>query len=902
MDGPPDPLVLTKLRPSQARADLVARPRLIARLDRAPGRRLTLLCAPAGFGKSTVLGAWAQRRAGDGNPVAWVSLDRADNDPARFLAYVVSALRRSGAATFGERILAALRSTAPPRPEALTASLINELAAQQREIALVLDDYHLIDAASIHRVVRLLLEHLPAGLHLIVASRTRPPLALARLRARGQLAELTASDLAFTQDESETFLREVMNLDLSIENVATLAATTEGWIAGLQLAALSMRDRHDPAGFIASFSGKHRSIFDFLAEEVLDRQAPAVREFLLATSVLDRLAGPLCEAVTGQPDGQEMLEHLERDNLFIVALDDERRWFRYHHLFGEFLRGHLGSKDPARVRELHLRAARWHEEHGHGAEAIRHALAAPDHELGTRLIAGEVMSAWSRGEVPTILGWLDALPIELKRRKPSLLLQQAMALALTGRPQEVEPLLTAAEGAVETEAETRQFRLGFAAAVRSWCARLRGDAESAVGLARKALSLLPADVGGLRTFAGTCLGDALWTTGDLVAAGDALAEASASGRRSGHVYATISAMTLLARVQVERGQLGRARETLDRARQVVADHHAELLPAAGAIHIGMGALHYEHNRLERAETALGKGVELADGTRNVTDLVWGTVLLSRTRWAQGDKTGSLDLARKAERTARRYGADLEIALATAWLTRLHIARGDLTEAAAAERARTSMADDAATAARVLDRIASARLLHAVGRHGEALRLLDAPLREAQAHGRTHDLIEIMALSAQALWASHEPARAERTLASALALAAPEGYVRIFVDEGPPMATLLSALLDAERDREPGTPHVETDYARRLLAALRRDVIDEKSASTAARELLTQREAEVLELIISGMSNREIAAQLYVSLGTVKTHINNVYRKLGVHSRRQVVARVREWTPKAAEPA
>ncbi|HYH13219.1 MAG TPA: hypothetical protein VD789_12750, partial [Thermomicrobiales bacterium] len=821
MTGTLDPLISTKLRPSQARSSLVARPRLIESLAREPGRRLTLLCAPAGFGKTTVLSAWARVRISDGHSVAWLSLDEADNDPARFLAYLIAGFRSTGEARFGEGALAALRSSAPLQVEVLTAILINEMAALPGDIDLVLDDYHLIDSEGIHRIVELLLEYLPAGVHLIIASRTRPDLSLARLRARGQVTELTASDLAFTRDESASFLK-AMELDLSSEDVAALASVTEGWIAGLQLAALSMRNRSDHASFIASFSGRHRGVFDFLADEVLVHQPAAVRDFLLDTSILDSLSGPLCDAVTGRDDGQEMLEELERANLFVVALDDERRWFRYHHLFAEFLRGRLGREESLRASGSHRRAARWYEEQGYLAEAIGHALGAPDVELAARLIEQESRDAWSRGEVPTVLGWLEALPSELKRRRPRLLLQHAMALALTGRPDDAEPYVALAEREAESQGEMRQFLFGFAAAVRSWCARLRGDPQAAVELAARAMALLPVEQGGIRAFAAVCLGDSLWTTGDLVTASDALAEAAAIGRAAGHVYSTISAMTLLARVQTERGQLRRARGTLDQAQRIVTQQRAELLPASGAIHIGMGALHYEHNQLDEAERALDKGIDLADRTKNVTDLVWGMTALSRARWARGDEGQALDLAVEAERTARDYGADLEIAVATAWLTRLHLSRGDLVAASAAERMRESMVGGAADAARVVDRIASARLLFAQGRYDEALRLLDEPRRDAEANGRTRDLIVILSLMALAQWLSNQREQALGTLVSALALAAPEGFVRIFVDEGATMAALLSEMVEAEREPESVTPpSLEIGYARQLLAAMGR---------------------------------------------------------------------------------
>jgi LuxR family transcriptional regulator, maltose regulon positive regulatory protein len=888
-----DPLVSTKLRPSQARPKLVARPRLAERLDPEAGRRLTLVSAPAGFGKTTLVGKWAKERADKGRPVAWLSVDEDDNDPARFLAYLVAAIGRgTGEEGFGEGVLAALRSPEPPRIEALTGALVNEVAGLPGGLDLVLDDYYAIDSEGVHRIVTILLEHLPEGAHLIISSRVDPPLPLARLRARGQMVRLGASELAFTREEVVAFLNGVMELDLSSDDVASLEERTEGWIAGLQLAALSMRDREDLSGFVEAFSGSHRDVLDFLAEEVLSRQPAHVREFLLETAILGALTGSLCDALTGRKDGQGMLERLETENLFVVALDDERYWYRYHHLFADFLRGRLRHETPELVGELHLRASGWYEENGNLAEAIGHALAAPDHELAARLIGGGSAQAFSRGEVPTVLRWLEALPTEAKRHRPRLFLQHAMALALTGRPDDVEHLLEEAERAAEATGVDRRFLSGFASAVRSWCARLRGDAPHAIELARRALSLLPDEAGGLRAFAAVVLGDTLWTTGDLAAAGEALAEATRIGRSAGHVYSTLSAVTLLARVQAERGCLREASETLGQALRFAEEQGVELLPAAGAIHIGMGALYYERDDLDGAERALETGIGMAERTGNVTDLVWGYVTLSRAKRARRDEGGALEMARKAYRVARDYGADLEIAIAAAWMMRLRLIRGDLAEAGALERERATDAEDAAAAARVLDRITSARWLHARGSHRDALRLLEGPREAAEANGRTRDLIVILTLRALAQWVSNEKERAVDTLAKALVLAEPEGYVRTFVDEGKPMAELLSGVVEAQQ-RGRLDPPIPAHYVSKLVAALERDDAGAWLPAAGLLEPPSGRELEILRLVAAGKSNRQIASELFVSVGTVKTHLNNLYRKLDARSRTQAVARGRE---------
>jgi LuxR family maltose regulon positive regulatory protein len=887
-----DSLVYTKLRPSQARSKLVARPRLVGKLEREPGRRLTLISAPAGFGKTTLLVEWLNGREDEDRSVAWVSLDEGDNDPVRFLSYLVAALRRTLGEGFGEGVLAALRSPEPPRMEAVLGAFVNELVDLPGEVAVVLDDYHVIDTEAVHGVVSFLLEHLPPNVHLVISSRVNPPLQLSRLRARNQMTELDAAELSFTPEEAGTFLNSVMALDLSGEAIATLEERTEGWIAGLQLAALSMRDRKDVSSFIRSFSGSHRDVLDYLAEEVLERQPGRVREFLLETSIAEHLTGTLCDALTGRTDGQKMLEGLERGNLFVVALDEERRWYRYHHLFADFLRGRLVRERPESLGELHLRASGWYEGNGHLAEAIGHALSAPDHDLAARLIEEGVEGAVERGEGTTALRWLEALPTEAKRLRPRLFVEHAVALVITGRPDDAEPLLKEAERTAEVGGEDSRFLLGFASTVRSWRARLRGDAPEAVELARRALSLLPDGGAPVRNYAAVRLGDALRAVGDLAAADEAYAEAAEIDRAARHPYGRLAGMVMHARVRAEQGRLREADEAFRRALRLLTERGFELSPAAGIAHIGMGALLYEHDDLDEAERALERSVELAERTGDVSTLVWAYVTRSRNKRARGDEGGALESARQAERVARDSGADLQIAIALAWMTRLRLARGDLTAAAAFEQERAANADDAAGAARVVDRLTSARLLLAQGRHREALPLLEELGETAEAAGRTGDLIKILALQALALWAAGKKERAVSTVAGALAVAEPEGYVRTFVDEGAPMAELLSEVLEAlQRGRL--DPPIPTHYLRKLLVALERDDAVARSPAKRLPEPLSGRELEVLQLIAAGKTNRQISSELFVSVGTVKTHLNNLYRKLDARSRTQAVARGRE---------
>ena len=860
------------------------------------GRALTLVSAPAGFGKTTLLVEWAEYWSAQGGSVAWVSLDESDNDATRFLTYLVTALRNVEEG-IGEGILASLRSPEPPPVEATVGALINELADLPHEIAIVLDDYHLIGSEAVHEAISFLIEHVPENVRLVVSGRTDPPLPLPKLRVRGQMAELGAADLRFTTEEATAFLEGVMGLTLSPGDVAALEEVTEGWVAALQLAALSMRDREDVSGFVRAFSGSNRHVLDFLSEEVLGRQPEAVKVFLLQTSVLERMSSPLCDALTGRSDGQEMLEMLERDNLFVVPLDDERHWYRYHHLFANFLRGRLGRGNPELVGEFHRRASGWYEDNEYLAEAIGHAFSDrdPDHERAAQLVENGIKETWRRGEFPTVLRWLEALPTEAKRHRPRLFPAHALALTLIGRPDDVEPLLEEAERAAsaDTDELKSRFLLGFASAVRSWRARLRGDAHEAVDFAQRALSLLPAEDLPQRNLAAVCLGDALRTTGNLAAASEAFAEAVEIGEAADHAYGTLTAMVWQARVQAERGRLQEAEEAFRRTLRFISERGVGLLPAAGLAHIGMGALLYERNELEEAERELERGVELVERTREVSTLVWGCITLSRAKRARGDEEGALQAAREAERIARNAGADLQIAIANTWMARLRLARGALAEAAAFDQECAANAKNAADAVRDVEHLTSARLLHARGRYDEALGLLGELGESAETTGRTGDLIEVLALQALALWAKNEKERAVGTLTRALALAEPEGYVRAFVDEGEAMVDLLSATLEIrQRGRLDAANRVPARYLAKLLAALAQEAATPR-ADQRIPEPPSERELEVLAFIAAGNSNAEIAGKLFVSVSTVKTHINRLYRKLGARSRTQAVARARE---------
>ena len=893
----PDALVTTKVRVPRTRPELVPRPRLREALVRNEGRRLTLVSAPAGFGKTTLLSEWLEDRSGDGGSVAWLSLEEADNDPARFLAYLMRTLRFALGEGIGEGVLASLRLPEFPPVEAVVGVLINELADVQREeVTIILDDYHVIHSGPVHEATSFLLEHLPENVHLVISGRADPPLPLAKLRARDQVTEIRAAELRFTTEEATAFLKGVMGLTLSAADAAALEEVTEGLIAALQLAALSMRNREDVSGFVETFSGSNRYVLDFLAEEVLERQPEGVREFLLRTSVLERISAPLCDLLTGRNDGQQMLETLEHDNLFIIALDDERSWYRYHHLFADFLRSRLQRGQPERMRELHRRAAEWYEQNGWTSEAVRHALAAQEHDRAADLVEHVARKMWNRGEVMTLLGWLEDLPEETRRRRPQLLLQYSAALLWVGRLDDVEPLVQEIERAVgvseqgrdenlRTSADEplRQVLLGGVAATRSWRAYLKGEPHGAISLARRALELLPETDLELRTFAAFRLAEAHRTADDLEAASAAFAETAELGRAAGHDYLVLKAMSRQAELQMERGRLRNADHVLQRTLRFAVEQGGDSLPATGEVHVIMGELLYEWNDLEAAARRLKEGIRLAERMGQFETLVDGYIALSRAEMAKDNTEHALESAREANSLAQRSGAGEAIVEAAAWNARLHLARNDLTAAILELERIAGVPAVSVSMVRETEQIARARLTVARGEHEEALRLLEELRQSAEAAGRTGKLIEILTLQALTLWERSKREQALGTLTRALALAEPEGYIRTFVDEGVAMGELLSAIA---RSPPEGPPRRTTRIPARYLAKLLAVLAQENAAPDAGERLsepLSERELEVLALIAAGKSNEEIASSLFVSMSTVKTHINNLYRKLGARA-------------------
>jgi LuxR family maltose regulon positive regulatory protein len=902
-----DVLVATKFH--VPRAGFVPRPRLLARLADGIGRGLTVVGTPAGFGKTTMLGDWARRSR---RPTAWLSLDAGDNDPARFWRYVAAALERVRPG-MDAPVVALLRGPQRPPLEAVATAVINELVSisGEGEVVLVLDDYHLIETPAVHESLTFLLNRLPPGLRLVVASRADPPLPLARLRARGQLAELRAADLRFTLAETAAFLREATGLDLPAESVAALQDRTEGWAAGVQLAALSLRGHADPARFVATFAGSHRYVLDYLTEEVLAGLPEPIRGFLLQTSVLDRLCGPLCDAVTGRTDSQAQLEELERANMFVVPLDEERGWWRYHHLFADLLRARLAHELPARVPELHRAAAAWHEQHGLANDAVRHAVAAGETGWAARLVERHVEALLRRSEGATLDRWLSALPAAAVRARPRLCLVQAVSAVVGSRVEAVEPLLLNAERAFtaigdEPHEPSVSRALSVLANVpasiaflRADVARLRGDAARAVECDQQALTHLGEDDWLLHSHVAWNLAVADWLRGRLARAEHALAEVVAERRAAGEGYLAMRVCYDLGQVQRAQGRLGAALRTYQRGLETAGEARQQP-PFAGMAHVGLAEVLYERNELAAAYEHAAQGVALSRQLAFTQSLATGLGMLARIRWAQGDAAGALDAIGQAE----QVGVSSQVAAlhnpVPAWRARLLLVSGEV--AAARWTSKLGLGtDDEPSYPQEAKYTALARVLLAESAPGPALELLDRLQAQAAAQQRTGSVLELTALRALALAASGDLISASASLADALALAAPEGYVRVFADEGAPMAHLVGRLAAAQRTGRvvfPGA--VSPRYLDRLARAFR-PAPTAGAAPSATRdaagigglaEPLSGRELEVLRLLAEGKPNQQIADELVVSLATVKKHVGHILGKLAAANRTQAVARAR----------
>lgn len=913
------PILATKLFIPPPPLKGVPRPRLIERLKEGLHRKLSLISAPAGFGKTSLVSEWvvSELAAASGWQIAWLSLDEADSDPARFLTYLAAALR-AVTPNWGEKALGNLQSSQHVSIEPILNTLLNEISTISNSFVLVLDDYHRIDSKAIDEALTHMIEHMPPQMHLVLTTREDPQFPLSRLRARNQLTELRAADLRFTPFEAAGFLQG-MGIHLTPEEIATLDDRTEGWIAGLQLAALSMQGHQDISGFLQAFTGDHRYIMDYLVEEVLQRQPESTRVFLLQTSILDQLTGPLCDAVTEQMNGSVQLETLQRGNFFIVPLDDRRQWYRYHHLFAEVLHANLLVERPEQVAALHRRASAWFEQHGAAADAIHHALVAQDFAHAADLIEQTFPPMVRTRQEAALLGWFKVLPEPLLRERPVLCNLYAGVLLQHNAHEDVDAWLQAAEQGLDPAAERKvaneaEFRRlpGGIAIHRAGLALMLGHVADTIQYARKAIKLAPEDDFLVRGGAAGLLGLSLWTQGDLEEAQRIFSDGILWLRKAGHISDAIGLTLARSDIHIAQGHLDEAMRAYERVLQLAEEQGTPALRGTADMLVGMSELYRERGDLSAAEQHLQRSKELGEHAGLPQNRYRWHAALARIREAEGDSTGALDLLDAADRL---YVGDFSpnVRPVGAMKARVWAAQGRLGDALDWAHAQGLSAADDLSYLREFEHITLARILLARYRSDrreqtiqEAVGLLERLLKAAEAGGRARSAIEIHILLALAHHAQGDTNAALPHLQQALELAEPEGYIRIFVDEGLPLAHLLGkaaargfspayagsllAALDADQQRRAD----EAPVVAESHPATKMPVVPEaQTARNVLIEPLSEREIDVLRLFGTELSGPEIAQELMVALSTVRTHTKSIYSKLNVNSRRAAVKRAAE---------
>jgi ATP/maltotriose-dependent transcriptional regulator MalT len=898
------PLLQTKFYIPPPQTNFVHRPRLTNRINEGLARKLTLISAPAGFGKTTLLSDWfltTRRR------VTWLSLEQADNDPTRFWAYFLAALQmlQEDLVKDAQDFLHAEgRQMNPAQLETFITILINDISRHPGEFAFVLDDYQQIDNLLIHAGIVFLVDHLPPRMHLILTCRADPPLPLARLRARAQMTELRSDDLRFTYDEIIEFLNRVMFLDLSADQIAALEARTEGWIAGLQLAAISLQKREDPTEFIESFTGSHRFILDYLVDEVLSCQSEDVQSFLLATSILKRFTGPLCDSVTERNDGLEMLRQLEQANLFIVPLDNERRWYRYHNLFADLLHSRLNELKPDQVPILHRRACDWFERENLLPEAIHHALTIQAFEKAADLIEEAVEMLRQRGEIATLTGWMNALPGSIQRSRPSLCLAYARALVDTSQNVSIESLVDDAEAGLQTDRFSSDLNStslrGQIAALRAYLAMIQHRYEDAIKLSRIARELFGEGEARWSSFAGLILAGAYRFTNDWGAASQTYLEASDLSQAAGDTVNALIALSLRGEVLEAQGHLHQSAEQFERVLQLAEELAIPTAPATGYALVGLGRVWFEWNDLQTSISYVQEGIRRGKKGDIKDILLRGYLALARLHQAQSDLKGSQAALENADLAAKQIGSAEVNDWVDAYRAQTWLALGEV-EAAIAWALKYSGNIYDETFPSIA--IALARVRMHQGKTDEAIALLDHALQSAYAVGRLGNAIQILIVKALVHRELGGREHAFSALYSALALAQPEGYIRVFLDGGESMRALIFDFQSMIKNRASPTvlddSKVIIEYTHKLLAGFAIASISQSRQlgsphqQSSIPEPLSERELEVLHLMAAGLSNRDIATRDVVSINTVKSQVKSIYGKLGAHTRADALLAARQ---------
>ena len=886
-------LLATKLAiPQTSLKRVVPRLRLNSKLDAGKYVPLTLISAPAGFGKTMLIGTWIQQRE---SKAAWVTLESKDDELVRFWRYVIAALKRLHP-VIGEQIEVWLQELQPPNVEEMLTVLINALVALPHDVLLVLDNYQVITAPSIHHSLGFLLEHVPPHFHLIIATRVDPPLPLARFRVQGELVELRAADLRFTEDEATAFLLQSTGISLPAKDIAELNRSTEGWAAGLQLAALSLQGRDDQAGiskFINTFTGTNRHVLNYLTEEVLIRLPEDVQAFLLSTSILEQLNASLCDMLTQQSNGRAMLEWLGQADLFLIALDDQQYWYRYYHLFTDLLRHHLQQKQPTIVPLLHLRASTWYEQHDMLVDAVTHAFAAGDLERAANLIERCALSLIERGDDALMSSWLAKLPETIISARPLLCFLSACTFLSTARFEEYERALLLAENAWRAEQNTEMLSRVFD--LRAYAALLRRDGSQALAYAQRAITFAPEEEQLIRGNASVTLGTGHFFNGELSQALATLTQGYRLSQKSYHMDTMLHATIRLGDIQVMQGNLHEAVNTF---RQLIRGASEKTLWHRMTAHLRLCDIFREWNDLARAIDHWQQAMLLAkrSGQGDFATAAF-PLLAARLAWARGEQKQVMAWFDKAEQSLQRFGEyHAYLAQILAYRVQFLLARGDVASASRWSERYTSAEEGWDLSEKDSWELMHARLSIAQGKIQEAVDLLEEMLQAAQAQRRVSSEIAILVLLVLAYHAQGKREQAMQTLECVLARSEPGGYIRVFVDEGAVMGKLFAEYYSQSQRRSSGAQQAFSfEYVHAVLRAFGSEAqpsiwINPQNGEDALIEKLSEREQEVLNLIAAGLSNHEIAQKLVVTVSTIKTHLNNIYAKLHVHTRLQAVTK------------
>lgn len=883
------PLVYTKLSMPVLRKDLVVRERLIHQLDEGLKGTLTLVSAPAGFGKSTLVAMWARETS---ISLGWVSLDERDNDPNQFLTYIFAAINAVG--QVGDEILSEIQSPQNPPNGALLMWWINELRNHPSDLILVLDDYHAIENQAVHQNMEFLLEHMPANFHLVLICRSDPHLHLGRIRGCGKLTEIRESDLRFSYEEVSEFLESVMDLNLSVQNISALEQRTEGWIVGLQLAALAIQRQKDVDQFIQKFSGGHQHIIDYLAEEVFDHQDKEIQTFLLKTSILESMCASLCDAIIGGNTSKAMLDSLNQGNLFVIPLNDERQWYRYHHMFSDLLRYKLGYLNAGMVKRLHKRAGKWYAEHDFPDEALRHFHTAEEFNLAADLIETIAPELIGYGKLTLLKSWIELLPESVIKARHYMCLYHAWVLNLTNQVDILEARLQDTEHALTIQSlddQTISNVRGQIAQIRAYDARRRKNLTLSLDYLNEALNLLPEKSYSARSAALFHLGLTYIHQGKLTEAARALSDARPLSKLGGNIYVTLATTGYLAEVQIAQGNLRNASKLCSHAIEDSLDsHHPGSMSALAYLYVSLGKIHYEWDELDHAANLFLDGISHGERTGNWRATMPGLFSLAWLRQVQGRNEEARFLLVKAASLADRARMSFREMELDAWQARIDLAQDNI-PAAGRWAGEYQEARAKLPSAHEFSDVIFVRILNAQNQFSDALELLDQQFQKSKAMGADGQLIGYLVLKAIIYHAQNDKDQARKFLERALVKAEPEKYIRTFVDEGPPMVALLTEFLNWSSNK-----HDLADYVKRLLSAFPEEQIRAYKKSIMHAEILdslNDREQQIIRLLADGLKTPEIAEELQLAKSTVKWYLKKIYSKLGVHRKADAIARAKE---------